>query len=136
MAAIESTATTGPLEQLRPRWVNLRVRVAGRNELPSALALRWRERMTYPGPVWQLDVPSWRAVAADPKNLARPIVTAWWLAKADVAPTAALDFDPTRVPFDVPLADGRGVVRVEDFAQRTTTSRTNPASRPSCTLAW
>jgi hypothetical protein len=118
MAAIESTTTAGPaLEQLRPGWVDLRLRGAGLNEPPSAFALRWRERMTYPAPVWKLDVPNWRANPADPKNLARPIVTAWWLAKADVAPAAAFDLDPDRVPFDVPLADGGVAVRVEDFGR-------------------
>ncbi len=115
MAAIESTRATGTtLEQLRPGWVDFRITGAGLKELPPAFALRWRERLTYPATVWKLDVPRWLIDPADSGSLARPIVTAWWLAKADVAPDA-VDLDPARVPFDVPLTGGRHV-RVEEFA--------------------
>ncbi len=131
MAAVESTTTAGStLEQLKPGWVDFRVRGAGRNELPSAFALRWRERMTYPAPVWQFDVPNWPIDAADPKNLARPILTAWWLAREDIAPTATFDLDPARVPFEVRLADGRGVVRVEDFGRESHYVEDQPGQSP------
>ena len=84
----------------------------------SAIALRSRERMTYPAPVWQLDVPLWPADPADPANLARPILTAWWLdrdqAKKLTDSSAEFGLDPAGFPFDVPLANGQ-VVRVEDF---------------------
>ena len=80
------------------------------------MALRWRERMTYPAPVWQLDVPRWPADPADPASLARPILTAWWLDREQAGSPHDAEFalDPAGFPFDVPLANGQ-VVRVEDF---------------------
>ena len=134
MAAVESTANTGPtLEQVRPGWVDFRLGVAGRNEPASPLAPRWRERMTYPGPVWQLDAPRWPADPADPGNLAKPIVSAWWLGRDQVDhladPGAVFDLDPAVFPIKVPMADGR-VVLVEDFRLEDHYVEDQPAQPP------
>ena len=110
MAAIESTLTDGSmLVQRRPAWSSFRLGVGGVKEMPAGVALRYRERLTYPAPVWQFDVPRWGG------NLGKPMLSAWWLAKEDPAPAAEFEIDPSRVPYDAPLANG-GVVRVEDFA--------------------
>jgi hypothetical protein len=115
MAAVESTRTTGSiLEQPRPGWAEFRLSAPGLNDLASAVAPRWRERLTYPGPVWQLDATRWPTDPADPGRLARPILTAWWLGPGPLPCDAEFGLDPAGFPFDVPLPDGRSV-RVEDF---------------------
>jgi hypothetical protein len=124
MAAIESTTTDdSTLVQRRPGWADFQLGVAGVKEVPSALAVRYRERMAYPAPVWQLDVPRWTG------QLGRPVLTAWWLDKSDTATTAAFDFDPAGVPSDFKLADG-GLVRVEGFGREDHYVEVQPGEPP------
>lgn len=119
MAAIESTLNSGEtLVQDRPGWVGFRLAGEGLKEASSAISLRLRERMTYPAPVWYLDVPRWPADPADPGNPARPIMTAWWLDSQQASKFTEMNAefvpDPSSFPFDVPLANGQAV-RVESF---------------------
>ena len=63
----------GPIGRVRPGAGPARVgRVPadrrGPREPSSVLGPAWRERMTYPAPVWQLDVPRWPADPADPDS--------------------------------------------------------------------
>jgi hypothetical protein len=115
MGAIESDSTSGPiLAQIRPAWADFRLGLDGLAEPDAAIALRARERMTFPAPIWQLDAPSWPADPADPGRLAQPILTAWWLGPGPLPHDAAFSLDPATTSFDVALPDNREV-RVEDY---------------------
>ena len=95
--------------------------------------------MTYPAPVWQLNVPRWPADPADPASLARPILTAWWLdreqAKKLTDANAEFGLDPAGFPFDVPLANDQ-VVRVEDFQLENHYVEVKPGEPLSPSPAW
>jgi hypothetical protein len=115
MAAIESNSTSGTmLEQVRPAWADFRVTVDGLSEPTSAIALRWRERMTYPAPIWQLDVSSWPADPTDTGRLAPPSLTAWWRGPGVLPHDAEFSLDRAATAFDVKVSDNR-VVHVESY---------------------
>ena len=69
LTALEALETRSHrLRHVKPRltWFELRPRdTRGEPEF----AVRWRERMTYPAPTWQIDVPQW---VADPAGAGAP----------------------------------------------------------------
>jgi hypothetical protein len=80
LAALERmTEKAGPerLQQVRPRLAWFRLGAQDYEQPEAAFAVRWHERIFYPGPVWQFDVPRW---VKDPggEGLAVPILKAWW----------------------------------------------------------
>jgi hypothetical protein len=130
MAAIESSSTSQPtLEQVRPAWADFRLTVQGLNDPSSTIALRWRERLTYPAPIWQLDVPSWPADPADSGKLAQPVLTAWWLGPGPLVHDNDFSLDPSAGPFDVTVADNR-LVRVESCRLETHYVEVTPGQLP------
>jgi hypothetical protein len=68
---------TERLRQVEPQrpWFRLDAEDVERPE--AAFSVRWRERIFFPGPAWQLDVPRWIDAPAG-GGLARPILRAWW----------------------------------------------------------
>jgi hypothetical protein len=83
------------LRQLKPDRVWFRLEVNAVPDPATAFAVRWRERILYPAPAWQLDVPRW---VNDPggDGLARPVLRAWWR-EEDASPLPGLD-----LPFNAP----------------------------------
>ena len=65
------------IRQVKPRLAWFRIEADDGDRSPEEFSLRWHERMFYPGPVWQLDVPQWIKDIAG-TGPARPRLNAWW----------------------------------------------------------
>ncbi len=66
-----------PIQQIRPRLAWFRVEAEDIERPEEKFSVRWHERMFYPGPVWQFDVPRWINDAAG-AGMAKPTLKAWW----------------------------------------------------------
>jgi hypothetical protein len=124
LIAVEAKARLKPLAQLNPQlvWFGLSGLDLPRPDLQ--IALRWRERVMYPAPVWQLNVPQWvtgaaagAAPAAGPKaaGAAPVILKAWWLDPARKLPAGVIqevELNESEAAQEVPLPDG-GVLYID-----------------------
>jgi hypothetical protein len=77
LVALESKVSSSPLRQIKPALVGFHLGAPDLRNPESVIALRWRERMLFPAPLWQLDVSQWPADSAG-GGLAQPILQAWW----------------------------------------------------------
>ena len=101
------------LRQVEPGrpWFRVDAEDVGHPE--AEFAVRWRERIFFPGPAWQLDVPRWVEAPAG-GGLARPILRAWW---RDAESRSIRDHeilmnppgDPGVLPRSLEVEDGKSV---------------------------
>lgn len=107
----------GEIRQVRPlmAWFRLGAEDVKDSASPEFWFMtRWRERIFFPGPVWQFDVPRW---IRDPAGgrFATPILKAWWMdPEGKLARASELRFNPPgdlgELPRVVPLDQGRTVI--------------------------
>ena len=115
----------GEIRQVRPLLAWFHLSAEDVNDLANPrfrFMTRWRERVFFPGPVWQFDVPGWIRDPAGESH-AKPVLQAWWIdPEGKFGPAAELHFNPPgefgRLPRTVPLGQGRTVtlesVKLED----------------------
>ena len=121
LAALERKPDKGGterLQQVRPRLAWFRLGAQDYEHPEAAFSVRWHERIFYPGPVWQFDVPHW---VADPggEGLATPILKAWWRdPQTKLLPAGVFRLDPPGLvqglPRDVQV-EGDKTVRIESL---------------------
>jgi hypothetical protein len=114
LAALEARSKLNPIGQLNPQLVWFELGGAGIEHANAQIALRYRERVGYPAPVWELDVPQWPAQAgAAPAGPAQAVLKAWWWDPNKTLPEAAVEkvnLDQGPGPQDVFLKDGKTLV--------------------------
>ncbi|MFO0890561.1 MAG: hypothetical protein U0790_15635 [Isosphaeraceae bacterium] len=119
--ALESKPEGGPVNEIHQvgpgfAWFQLGADLVEHPE--RQFMTRWRERVFYPGPVWQFDVPRWIPGPAG-ERIATPILRSWWSGPESKPEQAAeLRFDAPGRPGDLPreLRLGeRNVVTIESI---------------------
>ena len=124
----------GEIQQVKPRMAWFRLGAEDVEHPEAQFMTRWRERVFYPGPVWQFDVPRWIPGPAGDRY-ATPVLKAWWSnPESKLKPAYELRFGSPRqarraTPPGVPVARG-GRLRSNRSAWRTMASRWLRASRP------
>jgi hypothetical protein len=103
----------GEIRQVRPLMAWFRLGAEDVKDPESRFMTRWRERIFFPGPVWQFDVPGWIRDPAGEKY-AMPVLKAWWIdPEGKLGPAPELRFNPPgdlrELPRAVPLDQGRTV---------------------------
>jgi hypothetical protein len=142
LTALESKIAQRPLAQLNPRmaWFSL-----SGPDLPqpqTQITQRWRERVTFPAPVWHLDVPEWPgggagAGAAGPgAPAAAPKVTldSWWLEPNQPPPDATeVRLDESEDARDVRVEDQK-TLRIESVMSENHLVEVQSGARPESRL--
>jgi hypothetical protein len=82
-------------------------------------AVRWHERIFYPGPAWYFNVPKWVEDIAVGRP-AKPTLTAWWCdAETNLAATSVFSLTPpgntTNLPRDCRIEGHKGRVTIESI---------------------
>jgi hypothetical protein len=101
------------LRQVEPRRPWFRLDADDVEHPEAAFSVRWRERIFFPGPAWQIDVPRWIGSPTG-EGLARPILRAWW---QDVESRVPRDYDialnspgdPGALPRVLEVEEGKAV---------------------------
>jgi hypothetical protein len=121
LAALERKPDRGGterLQQVRPRLAWFRLQAQDDEHSEAAFSVRWHERIFYPGPVWQFDVPRWVDDLGG-EGLAKPILKAWWRDPETKLPAAGvIHLDPPGVVKDLPRelqVEGDKIVRIESL---------------------
>lgn|GEM_PF-3039563 len=104
----------GEIQQVKPRMAWFRLGAEDVEHPESRFMTRWRERVFYPGPVWQFDVPRWIPGPAGDR-FATPILKAWWSnPESKLEPASELRFDSPgnlgEVPRVLRLGAGKTVI--------------------------
>jgi hypothetical protein len=104
----------GEIQQVKPRMAWFRLGAEDVEHPETRFMTRWRERVFYPGPVWQFDVPRWIPGPAGDR-FAAPVLKAWWSnPESKLEPASELRFDPPgnlgEVPRGVRLGEGKTVI--------------------------
>jgi hypothetical protein len=110
VAALEAKPQVGEDQQVRqitPSLAWFRLGAVDVRNPESLFMTRWRERVFFPGPVWQFDVPRWISGRAG-ERFAEPVLKAFWAdpaAKLDVAADVRFNApdDSGELPRAVPL---------------------------------
>jgi len=106
------------IQQVKPARVWFRVDAQDVEHPEAEFSVRWRERIFYPAPAWQLDVPRWIDAPAGGGS-ARPILKAWWRGP-ESGSLRGLEFrlnspgDPFVLPWSREIEDGK-VVAIESL---------------------
>jgi hypothetical protein len=101
------------LRQVEPQRPWFRLDAEDVEHPEAEFTVRWRERIFFPGPAWQIDVPHW-IDAPTGEDLARPILRAWW---QDAESRSYRDYDlplnppgePGVLPRPLQVEDGKSV---------------------------
>ncbi|HKM53992.1 MAG TPA: hypothetical protein VJY33_11330, partial [Isosphaeraceae bacterium] len=125
VAALEAKPQVGEdqrIRQVTPSLAWFRLGALDVKNPESLFMTRWRERVFFPGPVWQFDVPRWIRGRAG-ERYAAPVLKAFW-ANPAARLEPAIDVpliapgDPGELPRAVPLNDSESVtvesIGVED----------------------
>jgi hypothetical protein len=106
------------IQQVYPRLAWFQLDALDGNQSEAEFSVRWHERIFYPGPVWQFNVPRWSKDFAGTAP-AKPTLSAWWSDYGD-NPSPARHFllggpgKTDRLPRDCPVDDGK-TVRIESI---------------------
>ena len=103
----------GEIQQVKPRMAWFRLGAEDVEHPEAQFMTRWRERVFYPGAVWQFDVPRWIPGPAGDRY-ATPVLKAWWSnPESKLKPAYELRFDAPgklgELPRPVRLGEGRTV---------------------------
>jgi hypothetical protein len=101
------------IQQVKPRMAWFRLGAEEVEHPEAQFMTRWRERVFYPGSVWQFDVPRWIPGPAGDRY-ATPVLKAWWSNPGSkTEPAYELRFDAPgklgELPRAVRLGEGRTV---------------------------
>ena len=103
----------GEIQQVKPRMAWFRLGAEDVEHPEAQFMTRWRERVFYPGSVWQFDVPRWIPGPAGDRY-ATPVLKAWWSnPESKLKPAYELRFDAPgklgELPRPVRLGEGKTV---------------------------
>jgi hypothetical protein len=113
---------TDRIQQVKPRFAWFRLDAEDVEHPEREFSLRWHERIFFPGPVWQFEVPRWIKDVTG-QGAAKPTLKAWWHdAKTNWSAATGFRMKTPGNTSDLPrvcsVADGKTVtiesIRVED----------------------